>query len=342
MSQTNKSRLNVNEMINKEIGFLSKIIEKLLPNSNLLKGNEDAVAIESGKINKNFLVLNIDTISWSSDALQTIPFTYKLFGRKIVAVTLSDLCAKGSNGKYFLCSISVPNDFTETNLEEITTGIIETCKEYSLEYLGGDLGTSKEIVLTGICIGESNQLIYRKNCIDGDSVWVTGSFGLTGLAFGEAYNGLKIPKKLQESLTQKVLMPTPKIRESNLLKKYVNACIDSSDGLAMSLYHLSNESGKQIVLNHLPIDSNLKSIEDQPLDYDLKNITLYGGEEFELVFTISPEKESLMLEEFSSNNLNLPIKIGKVSKGKPVVIDNTGSLMIELKIAGWDSLSEIK
>jgi thiamine-monophosphate kinase len=329
-------------MTNKEIEFLTKIIKNSSPNSNLLKGNEDAIAFNSNKLTKKYLVTNIDSISWFSDALNTFPFTYKIFGRKIVTVTLSDICAKGAMGKFFLNSISVPEEFSENHLEELVIGMKQACRDYSLEFLGGDLGSSKEVVLTGIIIGESNELLYRKNCNAGDNVWVTGTFGFTGLAFEEAYNGIEIPHELRDDVKQKILFPKPKIKEGQILKKYANACIDSSDGLALSLFHISNESKKKIILNILPLDSQVKFYSEGKNEYNTKNLTLYAGEEFELVFTISPEKETAMIEEFQANKLPTPLKIGKVITGNPVVIDDTDSEMKELEIHGWDSLRNVK
>jgi thiamine-monophosphate kinase len=328
-------------MINKEIEFLSNVIRNSLPNSNLLTGNEDAIAINSNKLTKNFLITNIDSISWHSDALTTFSFTYELFGKKIVSVTLSDICAKGATGKFFLNSISIPQNFSEENMNELIRGMRNACNEYSLEFLGGDLGTSEEVVLTGIIIGETDELLYRKNCQVGDTVWVTGTFGFTGLAFESTYSEILIPDSLRESITQKILNPKPKIKESQILKNYANSCIDSSDGLAISLYHLSNESGKTLVLDTLPIDPKIKLLMEKNSSYNAKNIVLYAGEEFELVFTLPPAKETTMLEEFQSNNLDLPIKIGKITDGKNIVLDNTETSTKELKILGWDSLRKI-
>ncbi|OLS28118.1 MAG: Thiamine-monophosphate kinase [Candidatus Heimdallarchaeota archaeon LC_3] len=327
-------------MVNKEIEFLSKIKKILHNNSNLLNGNEDAVAIKTSNIKGSKTIINLDSISWSSDVIKTVPFTYELFGRKLVSITLSDICAKGGNGKYFLSSISVPDNFLEENLESIIQGMVKACQKYSLEYLGGDLGTSLEPVLSGIIIGESDTVLRRNACEIDDDVWVTGRFGLTGLGFLEAFEDYEIPNDLRSLVEQKILYPTAKVRESQIIKKHANACIDSSDGLAISLYHLSNESQKKIIINELPIHADIVSLIKNNSEIKKNKIIFYAGEEFELIFTAPSEKEIKILKEFQEQGLETPCKIGKVVAGDSQIIDNTITPPKNLEIKGWDTLQQ--
>ncbi|MFW9927819.1 MAG: thiamine-phosphate kinase [Candidatus Thorarchaeota archaeon] len=328
-------------MSNNEQVFLSKIIPNLNQKSNLLPGNEDAIAFRSDMSFGSIYTVNVDSISWSSDALPSVNFSPENFGRKCVVVTLSDLCAKGVEPKFFLSAVCVPSDYKKQDLEAIISGMNDACEEFSVEYLGGDLGTSLEVVISGVAIGQSDSLMMRKTCKIDDSVYVTGFFGYTGLAYAESFDQISLPSTLQRTVHQRILRPYPKIVESSILKEYASACIDSSDGLAISLYHLSNESNKIISLTSLPIDPYLKETVEEIGHVNLLEIICHAGEEFELVFTISRENEEKMLKQFKMKNLKLPIRIGTViSEGKQVRNDTTLSSEV-LENRGWDTLRDI-
>ena len=109
-----------------ENAFIKKILPHL-SKLNLLQGNDDAVAWKTPENEKDsLLVLNIDSIAWSSDALPKTMTMYQ-FGMKLVTVTVSDIAAKGSHPYFFLCTISIPKDFSDSNLNELFDGLLAGC-----------------------------------------------------------------------------------------------------------------------------------------------------------------------------------------------------------------------
>ena len=238
-----------------ELNLLSQIIPRLDPNE--LSGNEDAVAWESP--NAKYTVLNVDSISWSTDALDILPFTPALFGRKCVVVTLSDLAAKGIQPRYFLSAINVPSHNSITVTTQIIEGMIEACKYYRVAYIGGDLGQGVEISLTGIAVGFGNNLLKRCNAHAGDDIWVTNYYGWTGQVFIEAFNNKKLPPDLQAEAYRHCLYPEPQLAAGLLLNKYANACLDSSDGLSYSFHNLACVEYNTFVLDNLPHDQRIDS-----------------------------------------------------------------------------------
>ena len=329
-------------MVLHEQEFLKKIIPKL-STKNLLQGNEDAIAFFTPKNESKdafYTVINTDTIAWSSDALPKT-MTYFQFGKKLVSVTLSDVIAKGAIPQYFLCSISVPMKMTEEELAELFDGIYSACNDYNIDYLGGDLGTSTELVLTGIVLGYSkeNFLIKRANAKNNDVICTTGHFGYTGLGYKHYLSDeINITNEnLLEKIDNKLLEPRARNDWLSYIQKYTNACIDSSDGLAISLQHLANESGKTVRLETLPVTPELNEYinlsKDQILD-----IVLFGGEEFELIFTLSEDNyKALVLELQADKNVkDLPIAIGHIQEGEPTIIYDNSIISIQNK--GWNAL----
>jgi thiamine-monophosphate kinase len=302
--------------------FISQILP-LLSKKNILQGNDDAVAWKQPVGEENsLLVLNTDSIGWSSDALPKT-MSYFQFGMKLVTVTVSDVIAKGAKPYFFLCTITISSDMNEENITQLFNGIQFGCKKYELEYMGGDLGSAKELVLTGIVVGyvKENLLLKRSTMKDHDYICSTGNFGFTGLGYKiylENLN-LKLPKQIAEIVDEKLLQPKARLDWLHLLQKYANATIDSSDGLFKSLIHLAQESKKQIILKKLPVFSELTNIFQENTDEYLRTV-LFAGEEFEIIFSITQEKYAKLLSELENLPIMKPILIGEVSIGSPNVI----------------------
>ena len=319
----------------KELDLLSETIPKLA--SNELMGNEDAVAWQS--TSHKFTVLNVDSISWSTDVLPTLSFTPALFGRKCVVVTISDLAAKGVQPQYFLSAINVPSLNNVAITTQIIEGMIETCKYYSIAYIGGDLGQTQEISLTGVAVGFSDSLLKRCNAQAGDDIWVTNYFGWTGLAFSEAFNNIVLPVDLQNEAHKHCLYPEPQLVAGLLLSSHAHACLDSSDGLSISFNHLAREAKKTIILEKLPLDPRIKDFVQENKTINPKQITCFAGEEFELVFTLPKGYDQQLKDLFTNKGLQIPIKIGSVIEGRIEVLDATDKNNPQpLEESGWDSL----
>jgi len=301
--------------------ILEEIIFKYLSNQELI--DEDAVPI---KLNDKYLVVNIDTFVKSTDAPEGMP--YRSMGWKIVTMTLSDIIAKGATPTVFLCSISAPADMDSGDLEEVVSGIANACKYYECEYLGGDLGGARELIITGIGIGEARRFIRRGGAKVGDTVWVTGPFSRSAVALHFLLEHGK-PIKNMEKIINEYFQPKIRRELAIALTEVANACIDSSDGLAISLNELAKSSGVRIELDKIPIADEVREyarfngIDEVPL-------ALYCGEEFEIIFTT--DKSDRHVEEvFECLGLNKPIKIGRVVEGKGVYFGKT-----RIPRKGWE------
>ena len=264
-----------------------QLLQSYISSSPYMGSNEDAYLIND---QRPFMLLNIDSMQRDGDFLPNQ--TWFQIGGKLVTMTFSDLVAKGAFPSAFLSSLVLETDMLEEHLKELAKGIQQTTRKYHASYLGGDLGSASEAVITGIGIGSITQgeILTRRNAQEGDLVCVSGYFGLTSIAFDYLLNREKIDSSVLSShdlnaAINKVYSPELRLKEGTYLSSHniASSSIDSSDGLASALNWLSKESNVKIVIDHLPLDPII-------LEYDFsqdlsQEITFYGGEEFELVFT---------------------------------------------------------
>jgi thiamine-monophosphate kinase len=112
------------------------------------------------------------------------------------------------------------------------------------------------------------------------------------------------------------------VREGEILAESgcVTAAIDLSDGLASDLWQLARESGVKITIERESVPANPLMTEfAEKNGFDPDDFVLYGGEDFELLFTVKPggwEKVSSALLKHGT----AAAVIGRVTRGKGVFI----------------------
>ncbi|TLU85784.1 MAG: thiamine-phosphate kinase [Chlorobium sp.] len=238
----------------------------------------------------------------------------KHLGSKAISVNVSDICAMNALPRYALVSIAVPASFPVTMIEELYIGMSHAAKEYGLAIAGGDTSSSRSgLVISVTMIGEvSPELITRRSgAKPGDLVCVTGSLGgaaaglkllmrekeimLNHIENNEPYTKSVISdlNEYREAIQQQ-LLPLARIEIVRLFHAkhlHPSSMIDISDGLSSDLQHLCRHSntGALIHENHIPIHASTRRIADELQD-DALTWALTGGEDYQLLFTLSKEK----------------------------------------------------
>ena len=268
-----------------EKGFLSRIFQYV--DTPLIEFNDDASAIElpSGDI----LVINVDMLVQGTDVLPGMS-SYQI-GQKAVTMAVSDIVAKGVNPVGCLASVGFSPTLNVNDAEEIIRGIKHQCTSYDCLFLGGDLNESKETIVDVVSFGTCSKttLIPRKGASSGDLVYSTGTFGLTSLGFEVLLRGKEIDPTLRVKVLEAVYEPSAKNEFLTILQNVpIRVCMDTSDGLLVTLTDLSSINDLGINVTSLPINPEVKEYAEKnelnPLD-----LTFKGGEEFELIFAIPPE-----------------------------------------------------
>ena len=286
------------------------------------------------------IVLNSDMLVSTTDA--PIQMNSYQIGRKSVLMNISDLMVKGVKPKGIILSFGLPKTLKKRDFIDLLLGIIDFCMKYHLEYIGGDINETKELIISPTVFGfkASSNVIYRRGINIGDILVANNKFGLTGVGFdillnkkGDIHDFSNYKRSIMS-----VLEPDISGKEAQILseRKLATASIDSSDGLYKSLYDLmiSNPSlGFEIDFNEKLIDSEAINYA-QEFNCSLEDLVLNGGEEFIHLFTINPNDYNLAKKEIQSKNGQI-IKIGKIISDIYIKIVKKGEKK-EVKYHGFE------
>ena len=274
----------------------------------------------------------------------------KHLGYKAVVVNLSDVYAMNANATQITVSIAVSNRFPLEALEDLYAGIETAASIYDVDVVGGDTTSSTSGLLISItALGEINKedVVYRNGAKPNDLLVVTGDLG-------GAYLGLQVLEREKEVfkvnpnsqpdlemysyIIERQLKPEARKDIVKLLKDLdvkPTGMIDISDGLSSEIIHLCKQSevGCDLYENKLPLDPQVISTCEE-FKMDSTTVALNGGEDYELLMTISQED----FPKIKANpNLTVIGYITEKSKGMHLV--TRADEKIPLKAQGWNSLS---
>lgn len=236
-------------------------------------------------------------------------------GYKAMAVNLSDLAAMGKcRPLYGLIGLALPKNVSVDFVDKLYTGLYTISKKYGLKIAGGDtVSIKKDIVISITLIGEIEQKnILARACGQlGDNIFISGEFGDSAAGLHILKSGKKITKPYQRYLVNKHFLPEPRFDVSSLLAGKANSMIDSSDGLAASVRIIAESSnlGARIDLEKIAISSQLKKLSEEDKSVNPVEMALFGGEDYELVFTAKPENSKYICSAIPG-----VVKIGEIVK----------------------------
>lgn len=243
-------------------------------------------------------------------------------GYKALAVNLSDIAAMGGDPQWFTLAVSLPSA-DEAWLKLFCQGLAELVEQYQLCLVGGDTTRgplSMTIQIAGkIPIG---QALTRSGAQIGDDIYVTGFLGDAATGLLTCQNKLQADETDSHYFLEKLNKPLPRVMFGKGLRGLANACIDVSDGLAADLGHVIEAShvGAELMMADLPVSPNLRRMELSPTQ--LQELTLFGGDDYELCFTAATESHEAILHLAELNALPLT-RIGKIIQEQGLfVIEN--------------------
>jgi len=320
--------------------IIDLILECLDPMPNMpVPFGDDVSAIDIG--HGKLAVIKTDMLVGKTDVPQGMSFWQA--ARKAAVMNISDLAAKGVQPLALLAAIGVPRGLSRKNVQQIGKGLNAGTREYNAYVLGGDTSEASDLVIScavlGIC--QKRHLIRRSGAKPGDYVTVTGFFGKTASGLKILMENLSAPPEIREELVNSVLMPHARLREGLALAQTqaATASIDSSDGLAWSLHEISRASNVGFVLDNLPIAQEAEKFA-KIHDFDPVELSLYGGEEYELLVTIHPNlwQDAKKAVETVGGSL---IKIGRVTKEKTLLLKTLGKT-VSIEARGWEHFKQFK
>jgi thiamine-monophosphate kinase len=223
-------------------------------------------------------------------------------GRKALACSISDIAAMGGLPTYAVISWGFPPRLPVTYVDQLMKGIERLAKAYRISVVGGDTVKSAKIVINIALLGEvkNRHLVTRGGARPGDALLVTGPLG------GSLPSGRHLTFQ-------------PRIKHAQFLLNndyQPTAMIDISDGLAADLFHILKASRAGAVLYEERIPRN--AVKGQAVT--LRHV-LNDGEDYELLFTLRPEKAQRLLKH---RHPGAPFfAIGEITgqRGRVVLVD---------------------
>ena len=265
-----------------EFKLINAIAKKPLQ-KDVLKGIGDDCAVL--KIGGEKLLVSVDTIV-EKDHFSFDYFKPREIGIKAIESSISDIAAMGGKAKYIFLALNLRPDITVNAIKKIYSGMYESCAKYGIDLIGGDTTHSDTVSISITVLGVplSSNICYRSNAKQGDLIKVSGDLGASTAGwrlFSKKISGHTFVKK-------KHTQPKCRLDLVKSLVKHSHAMQDISDGLAGEVKHICQASNVSAILwkDQIPVDERTfkaaKSIQEDAYDY-----ALYGGEDFELVYTVS-------------------------------------------------------
>ena len=273
----------------------------------------------------------------------------KHLGYKSIVVNISDIYAMNAQPRKVTVSLAISSKYSVEAIEELYSGMVLACKMYGVDIIGGDTTTSNSgLIISITALGEvvKGKSVQRSGAKETDLLVLSGDLG-------GAYLGLQLLNREKEVwkanpnmqpdldghdyILERQLKPEARKDIIKLLAD-LDICptsmIDISDGLSSEIKHICDQSnvGVELYEDKIPIDPTTYQLaRDFNLDPTL--CALSGGEDYELLFTISLEDYDKIK---SNQDLSIIGHITAKSAGLNMITKN--GVSVELKAQGWDGI----
>ncbi len=274
----------------------------------------------------------------------------KHLGYKSVVVNLSDLYAMNATPTQIVISVAISNRFSVEAMDEFYDGIYAACEEYGVDLIGGDTTSSqKGFVISITALGEvaPDQYVKRSTAQVNDLICVTGYLGgaYLGLLLLEREKkifletkGVQPDLENRDYIVGKLLKPEARKDVIEFFQREAlvpTAMMDISDGLSSEVLHICKQSGVGAVIyeDKIPVHPESKEFAYK-LELDPTACALSGGEDYELLFTIS-QNDYDKIKEVEGISV-----IGYIAEEKEgATILTRGGNRHALVAQGWNSFS---
>jgi thiamine-monophosphate kinase len=330
-----------------EFGLIHHLTEhfKITHDSTIKGVGDDAAVIDH--TDKKTLVTTDFLIEGVHFNLTYMPL--KHLGYKAVMVNLSDVYAMNAEATQITVSIAVSNRFPLEALEELYAGIQLACDTYKIDLIGGDTSSSPTgLILSIAALGTAAEkdIVYRDGAKENDLLVVSGDLGA-------AYLGLQVLERERQVfdvnpsqqpdldaytyLIERQLKPEARKDVSKLLKDLKikpTSMIDISDGLSSEVIHLCKSSalGCNVYEDKLPLDPQVISTSEE-FNMDSTVVALNGGEDYELLFTISQNDFDKI-----KGNPHFSIVGHMTPENEGIHLVTRANQKMELTAQGWDAM----
>jgi thiamine-monophosphate kinase len=245
-------------------------------------------------------------------------------GHRALAVNLSDLAAMGATPRLALLSLALPDALTVDDFDALVEGLAALAGRAGVSIAGGNLTKSPGPLMVDVTVTGTVKRrgpLVRSGARPGDEIYVTGAIG----AAAAGLQMLRTKVSTTETCIHRFLYPEPRLRAGTLLgrNRVATACIDLSDGLADGVRQIADASSVGAVIDActLPIDPEARRwFTSQRLDPVTAALT--GGDDYELLFTVSPRARKQLHAACRSAGVAIT-RIGVCTAQRAIVLRGT-------------------
>jgi thiamine-monophosphate kinase len=261
-------------------------------------------------------------------------------GYKSLARAASDLAAMGAAPRLFLLTLALPGNRTGTWLDGFLRGMGRAARSLGMRLAGGDTTKSRAVSISITVLGDiaPRRAVTRSGARPGDIIYVSGTLGRAELGLRLIRRRISHDRRLRRLLRPHLY---PRIRidlgEWLAANRVPSAMMDLSDGLSTDLARLCAASGvgARLHADRIPrITSATLSAEPlAKLRLDSLQLALHGGDDYELLFTVSPRRLKKLRNAPAFRQLTA---IGEITREQQIVLAAPDGEAGPLDPLGWD------
>ncbi|MGE5278223.1 MAG: thiamine-phosphate kinase [Acidobacteriota bacterium] len=324
--------------------FVRRLLAGLPPSRRVLVGpGDDAAVVASGgglwAVTTDLLVEGVDFLPGEGP---------EAVGRRAMAVNLSDLAAMGARPEFFLLTVGFPAARGEEYPLAVARGALSRATPLETALAGGDLSDAPVALVSIALWGRpEKEPILRRGARPGDLLFLSGETGraAAGLRLARARAEGKpqapgLPAAAAAELLAAYRDPEPRLPLGLALAREgrAKAAIDVSDGLGIDAGRLAEASGVRAVLeaDRVPVSHSLAEFA-RAEGLDPLELALSGGDDYELLFAVAPERAAEVPAE-GPGGVSVR-RIGRIEPGRGAVLRSPSGDR-EVSALGYDHLRE--
>jgi len=280
------------------------------------------------------VVATTDTLVEEIDfRLEWPGFDFRLLGRRLMAINLSDLAAMGAEPRHALVSLSLRGTLHVADVRRLYRGIAEQAHRYGSTVAGGDLsGTLGPLTLTATLIGRlgsARAMLRRAGARPGWVIAVTGRLGAAAAGLRLLESGAQPASRDERAWVAAQLDPTPRVAAGRaLVTSGIRVGGDISDGLSRDVERLVEDArlGATIDVERLPLARGLHK-KQWPL-------AVTDSEDFELI--CAAPRARMGIAQRALDRINVPLTLVGEIERRPGIRFRNGPRIESFKKAGFE------
>jgi len=236
-------------------------------------------------------------------------------GWKSLVSALSDVFAMGASPTYYMLNLIIPPRLSKDDFEAFLDGQLRAAETYNVHLVGGDVSSGPCFCVVIQACGYQNKSYIKSN-----SGFSKGDVILTDAHLGHALLGYKefLKGKTDTKFLKRFLFPELSTSLGPWLGglSEVSSVTDISDGLFKELSNMCRMKNLKVLLESVHLESDFSktcvNMNLEPL-----RIALEGGEEYELLWTVKPDRLTDFLKKYQMKYKKTAQVLGRIGGALP-------------------------